>query len=304
LSQKKKIVITGGAGFIGSHLSNRLSSEFDIHIIDNLSTGDLSRIDNDVNLHLVDIYKSSLDDLAEIFSGAYAVCHLAAVKLHNEDNSSRRIQEVNLLATQKIAIACGISKVSRILFTSSLYAYGNLGPGASAESDELKPINDYGRSKAIGEEIIANIANDYGITYVIPRLYFIYGPGQFAQGGYKSVIMKNIENLKNENPLTITGSGKQELDYVYISDCVEALRLMLMSEVSGIFNVSSGHGTAVEDLISEIAGESFAEIIYTAPDWTEGTKRIGFNTELTKKFAWRPKIDIVKGIALTKESQL
>ena len=303
MKQRIKIVITGGAGFVGSHLSNELAIEYDVHVIDNLSTGNLDRLNDNVNVHLVDIYKSTIKELVEIFSGAQIVCHLAAVKLHNEDNSTHRIQEVNILGTQKVAIACGLAKVPRILFTSSLYAYGNLGPHASKESDELKPFNDYGRSKVIGEEIVVNLANEFGMTYVIPRLFFIYGPRQFALGGYKSVIVKNIENLKRGDPLTITGSGKQELDYVYISDCVEALKLMIVSEVSGIFNVSSGRGTAIESLIKLIVGDSPSEVTYMAPDWTEGTKRIGTNAELVLRLGWLPKVEIQTGIDLTKKAQ-
>ncbi len=291
-----KILITGGAGFIGASLANKLSQNHEVTVVDNLSTGYWSRLQGDCTRVGADLEFMPFATLLELFRNIDVLYHLAAVKLHNEDNSIEKIEYVNLLATEKIAIAAGLAGVKKIVFTSSLYAYGNKGPLPSLENDPLEPYNDYGRSKKMGEEIFSRHAQEYGYQLVIARPYFIYGPKQFATGGYKSVITTNIERHNAGLPLIVVGSGLQQMDFVYIDDCVIALESMLLPNVEGIFNISSQAAISILDVIKMINVNGKSSIEFVPPDWTENTVRVGNSEKALRILDWTPRVSLSEGI--------
>jgi UDP-glucose 4-epimerase len=300
-----RIVITGGAGFIGSALANFYCSDPNNSVIsiDNYSTGDSRRQSSLVNTLELDLVNVQEIDLINLFRGADVIFHLAAVKLHNLNNSYNDLVFNNVHATNKVLKCAGIAGIKKIVFTSSLYAYGLPPVGLIQESTSLEPLTLYGATKVFGENLVRIAAKEYGFNFAIARLFFIYGPLQFALGGYKSVIVSNFEKLKTGESAKINGDGKQVLDYLYISDCVEALVKLADHTTNDIFNVSSGSGVSIDELTIKMLQICNSDLkVYAEPDWTAGTYRVGSNSKLKQVTGWEPKVSLDCGLRKTWES--
>ena len=300
--KKPKIVITGAAGFIGSALSNSLLEKYDVFAIDDLTSGSWTRLDPSIERVEMDLASASLDGLLDVFAGAEKICHLAAVKLNNPTQNSDRMIDTNIRATRNIFEAAGISGVKKVLFTSSLYAYGSMGPAIMSELEIPSPTTLYGMTKLIGEQMLNTAAEKYHFEVVIPRLFFIYGPGQYMDGGYKSVIVKNCEQLNLGLPATINGDGKQALDYVFIDDCVEGLNCLLEKGITGVMNLSSGVPRSVNTIVDTLVSfSSVSKTDYLDADWTAGSTRFGANERIHTLSGWTPTTSFSKGLKQTWE---
>lgn len=296
----KRIVITGGAGFIGSALSNSLSATSTVVAVDNLATGSWERCEPGVQRIQLDIARCEDSKILEILEDSDYLFHLAAVKKHNRVNTFDSIIQNNVIATERLFRLATSTKTPRVIFSSSLYAYGSMGPSIMSENDEINPLTYYGLSKLVGENLL-KIASQQGlISYIIPRLFFIYGPNQYAEGGYKSVIYKSFENILNGRPAEIYGSGLQALDYVYLNDCIKSLLLLGSSSYQGIVNIASSVPTTVQQLIDEINTITENDsTIHSAPDWTEGSYRVGDNSRLKYLIGEIPATSISEGLRET-----
>jgi UDP-glucose 4-epimerase len=298
----KSVAITGGAGFIGSVLANTLKRQdyTNLSLIDNLSTGDWRRLDFDCKTSNIDISSTKISTLREILSGVDTLYHLSAVKLHNELNSFDDLVSHNMIATERIFEAAGQAGVKNIVFTSSLYVYGMPSIKLIPEDTLLVPTTTYGASKFFGENLLSIASRKYEINYSIARLFFIYGERQYANGGYKSVIIRNFERLRDGLPALINGNGEQVLDYLYIRDCVDALILLGDNPINDVVNVSSGFPLTINALIhkmGEIAG--IHQVSYAESDWTHGTHRVGSNLKICDLTGWIPKTTLDEGLLRT-----
>jgi UDP-glucose 4-epimerase len=300
-------VITGGAGFIGAALANTLSADEtnDVLCIDNLITGNWGRIENQDRVQRVelDLTSTSEEELSVLFQGATTVFHLAAVKLHNEKNSFQDVVSNNVLAAQKVFEAAGQAKVENVVFTSSLYTYGLQPEESFHESSLLIPNTIYGASKVFGEHLLSIAAGKFGFKYAIARLFFIYGEKQYSLGGYKSVIVNNFERLHKGTPAIVNGDGMQVLDYVYITDCVDALILLSQSPQNQTLNVASNSALTIleiTNLMCEISGNNSIE--FADKDWTFGTRRVGSNEKIRSLKNCEPKTSMKEGLQKTWKS--
>lgn len=302
---KRRVVITGGAGFIGAALANTLATnkEFEVVCIDNLTSGDWQRVNKKVTCIDLDISTSDSFELTQIMQNTEVLFHLAAVKLHNKLNSFNDLVQNNINGTQKILEAAGAAGTQKIVFTSSLYAYDLSSRLPTSEELVPKPSTFYGATKVFGESQVHINSLKYGFSYNIARLYFIYGPGQYAEGGYKSVIISNFERLlRKENP-QVNGDGAQIMDFLYITDCVDALIKLSELSTNSVFNVSSGNGISILELtrkMIEIAPNGSP--IFKDSDWTANTSRIGNNKKLKELSNWVPQVSLEQGLRLTWES--
>lgn len=298
-----KVLITGGAGFIGHHLARKLSKlGFEITILDNGQSSDLTSLNFSHTIIDKNLSDLTFTEMCEALVNVEILYHLAAEKYNSSLMTPRRVIETNITATDILFRAAVKVGVKRIVFTSSLYAYGHLGPGKMTEDDLPKPNTHYGISKLTGELLLKTATKDSSTEWNIARLMFIYGPEQFADGGYKSVIVKNFERMREgKNPI-VNGSGLQELDYVYIDDCVSALvTLGINKKNNELVNVASSKGTSIIDLIrlmKKVSGVNH-EVEFCPQDWTEGTVRIGSNSRIKQLFDWNPEIDIEEGLLKT-----
>jgi UDP-glucose 4-epimerase len=167
------------------------------------------------------------------------------------------------------------------------------------ETDVATPTTLYGASKLMGEGILRSLDKEIGLSWNVARLFFIYGPHQHAEGGYKSVIIKNFERIIAGNSPVVFGDGKQSLDYVYITDCVSALVELARSEHEmQIVNVSTGTAQSVNHLTALMlnASDSKLKPEYKAPDWTEGSSRSGSAVRIENIFNWRATTDMGEGL--------
>ena len=289
-TQRQKAVVTGAAGFIGCHLVERLVADgWTVAGVDDERSGEWRRVPTQVKPINRDLASLADDELLSLCRDARVLFHLAAEKYNSPDSTPQRVIDVNISATRRLFDAAARAGVGKVIFTSSLYAYGALGPASMAESDVPAPTTTYGLSKLAGEHLLRVAARDHGLRWTVGRLFFIYGPRQYAEGGYKSVILKNFERIRRgENPV-VFGDGEQALDYVYVDDCIEALLRMLPSEHDGwTYNVASGHATTVNELtrlMLDVSG-SLLEPVDGPADWTANTVRVGSPELAARRLVW------------------
>jgi UDP-glucose 4-epimerase len=270
-----RALVTGGAGFIGRSLVNELISRgIDVLVVDSGFTGNLEKVNKKSQLIVQDIENYSVNDWRNMLIGIDYVFHLAAQKYNTKNVKPEKIISSNVNSTFNLARASSMVGIKRFVFTSSLYAYGGVGPNAMKESDLPQPDTLYGVSKITGEHILKVAERDQGLMWNAARLFFIYGPDQYAGSGYKSVIVKNFERIKKGLPPIIVGDGKQSLDYVYISDAVNALLMMAFTEKTSLtLNVSTGESVSILQLIDYLKQVSGVEldVEYAPADWTHNT---------------------------------
>jgi UDP-glucose 4-epimerase len=298
-----RALVTGGAGFIGRHLVDDLIEDnFEVIVLDSGHTGKLDKVNKKAELVKIEIDSCGIKEYKDLLVGVDQVFHLAAQKHNTKDLTPEKVISTNILSTYNLAIASAESKVKRLVFTSSLYAYGSLGPEIMRESDIPAPATLYGASKLMGENILRFAEKQHGLSWNVARLFFIYGPDQFAGSGYKSVIIKNFERMRDGLAAEINGDGKQSLDYVYVKDAVAALRLLANSEIeNNTFNVSSGNKISIIDLIDKMESTSGVKIdkIYQPADWTSNSHRFGDNALISKQLGWKPQTSIEEGLSET-----
>ncbi len=279
----QRIVVTGGAGFIGSHLVRRLLKlgAAQVVVIDSLRYGDQANLAGTTDA--VELVQHTLgsDDPVQLdgpLTGASLLFHLAAEKHNQSKDSPDRVYRANIAGTHSLyerAIHAGVQK---IVFSSSLYAYGRVQGSPFVETEVPEPRTVYGISKLAGEHVLAHFAQAHGISTMVLRYFFIYGPKQFAGMGYKSVIMKSFERLLAGQAPIVFGDGEQTLDYVYVDDAVDAAIRAMTQDVTGkTLNVASGRGVSVNALLDtmiRVSGKA-AQAEPGPADWTAGTVRVG-----------------------------
>ncbi|WP_261304758.1 NAD-dependent epimerase/dehydratase family protein [Paenibacillus andongensis] len=243
-----KAVVTGGAGFIGSHLVEELLAEqFEVHIIDNLISGKQKHVNPQAIFHLADISSEQIKPLI-VDIRPDVVFHLAA-----QADVQRSIQNpgydamVNLVGTIYLLEACRDAAVSKFIFASTSAVYGNLQKEQIVETDPTSPISYYGISKYSAESYIRVFQQLYGLPYTILRYGNVYGPRQTpkGEGGVVAVFM---ERIQQGAPLTIHGDGEQTRDFVYVKDVVRANVAAMKRGEQEIIHVSTANRTSINDL--------------------------------------------------------
>lgn len=302
-SLSRRAMVTGAAGFIGARLADRLASDgWEVLGIDSGRTGDWSRQTLSINRWDVDICDVDTETWTEALEDIDVVFHLAAEKYNSSRSTPARVIETNVTATERLLRGAGLATVRKIVFSSSLYAYGNLGPEPMAEGDPLRPVTVYGVSKVAGENLLRVAQHDYGTTWAVARLFFVYGPRQHAEGGYPSVIVTHLRRIaRGEAPL-IRGNGEQQLDYVYLDDAVDALVRLADPCADGLtVNIGTGQGVTVNELTERVLAVTGSDLkpVSVEPDWTDGTRRVGQPTLAQQMLDWHATTTLEEGLRAT-----
>ena len=302
-----KILVTGAAGFIGSHLCNRIAGESSNQVIgiDNLRSGRWNRLADETIKIQKDLNDYSLEEFVDLLEGVDVLFHLAAEKYNSSKSTPERLIATNISTTERLFRAASIARVKRTVFTSSLYAYGSMGPIVMDELDVPAPNTLYGVSKLAGEGFLRSIDKELGLSWNVARLFFIYGPFQFAEGGYRSVIVTNFQRVIHKEAPLIFGDGEQSLDYVYIDDCIDALLKLAYSQIDReVVNVASGDPVSINRLTNEmlVTSKIGQKVLYTDPDWTHGSKRFGSPSKIERLFGWRATSTLSFGLGSVYES--
>jgi UDP-glucose 4-epimerase len=301
-----RVLVTGGCGFIGSHLVRRLLAEgaAEVAVVDSLRYGRpdaLAGLGAGARLVRHDLGLDRADDLRPALEGADALFHLAAEKHHTE-RTSYELLRTNVAGTCGLLQAAQAAGVGKVVFASSVYAYGRMAGPPLREDEPARPVTAYGMSKLLGERLLGHFARPHGPAHVALRYFFVYGPRQHLGLGYKSVIVKNYQRLLRGEPPTVYGDGRQALDYVYVDDAVEAALLALRAGRSGaVYNVGSGTATAVGDLVDRMmraAGRVLPKD-YLPPDESAGSCRVADVARAQAELGWRPRVALDEGLSRT-----
>jgi UDP-glucose 4-epimerase len=249
-----RVLVTGGAGFIGSHLVDRLiDAGHDVAVLDDFSTGrtkNLSRSLRRPNFQLVraDIRKIPRSFVKKL-GKVDRVCHLAAVTSVQESiRDPVFTTEVNVVGTLNVLEAAKTLKAERVIFASSAAVYGTPGTFPIPETASISPISPYGASKAASEHYLRSFEENHGIEAVSLRLFNVYGPRQ-TPSQYAGVITIFAKRALNQQPLQVFGDGTQTRDFVFVSDVVDATIAALERDFqSRVFNIASGSETTILEL--------------------------------------------------------
>ena len=246
----KKILITGGLGFIGSYIADELIDDNKVIIIDNKSTGKVENLQN-INHENLTIIEKDLNDvnLDELLADIDYVFHLAAMASVplSIDNPSKCTKD-NLDATIKLVDACKNNNVKKIIFSSSSSVYGDNTNIPLKETEYPLPKSPYAASKASCELFLKTYYEAYGLNYISLRYFNVFGPKQDENSQYAAVIPNFITALLKEEQPIIYGDGEQTRDFIYIKDVVNANIKAAESDYNGIVNVASGKKTSINEL--------------------------------------------------------
>ena len=266
----KKTVVTGGAGFIGSHLTEALVKQgFHVTVIDNLSTGkpdNIKHLKKDIEFVKGSITNISL--LNKLFQNVDYVFHLAALpSVPRSIENPMASHEVNASGTLNVLIAAAQSHVKKLVFASSSSVYGDTPTLPKTEDMTPNPKSPYAVSKLAAEYYCLVFQNVYQLPSVCLRFFNVYGPRQDPDSQYAAVIPKFIKSAMDGKPLVIFGDGEQTRDFTFVNDVVAANILAAQSDVCGLFNISRGESITVNKLaglIIKLTGNK-SKIVYEKP---------------------------------------
>lgn len=254
---QRKIVVTGGAGFIGSHLLRALlHSGYRVAVLDNYATGTPSNLPSCPGLDVVEGSILDSEAVSRALAGASAVFHLAAIpSVGRSVREPVTTHEVNATGTLKLLESCHALGISRFVYAASSSAQGDLGDRPRSESILGKPRSPYGVAKFMGELYGEVYHRLHGMEVVSLRYFNVYGPRQRLRGEYSSVIPRLLEAATSDTEMTIFGDGLQSRDFTFIDDVVRACVLALTSQVAPGYtiNVCSGHATTVLKLVDVVS---------------------------------------------------
>jgi UDP-glucose 4-epimerase len=252
-----KALVTGGAGFIGSHLVELLLSKgCEVVVVDNLATGHRSQVPAKATFLQGDVGDPQL--LARALPGCDVVFHLAAVSsVQDSLDRPMEVHNTNLTATLALLEASVRHKVPRIVFSSSAAVYGDTGGAPAREDMTPKPMSHYAVQKLASEHYCRVYHRLHGLETVCLRYFNVYGPRQRADSPYSGVIAKFIDAARAGKPITIFGDGDQTRDFCHVKDVAAANHLAATQDpdkVAGrVFNVGTGVSTSVNDLARLVA---------------------------------------------------
>ena len=246
----KNILITGGMGFIGSHIANELLENNEVVILDNLSTGNINKLNNPnhENLKIIeeDIRNTDLDDLTSDIDYIFHLAAMASVPLSID--KPIECSDINLNATIKLLKSAADNDVKKIVFSSSSSVYGPNRNMPLKESEQPMPMSPYAASKASCELYLQSFYESYGLNYTSLRYFNVFGPGQDKNSQYAAVIPNFISAILEGSQPEIYGDGEQTRDFVYIKDIVRANINAAESDYNGIVNIASGEKLSVNQL--------------------------------------------------------
>ena len=297
----KLVVVTGGAGFIGSHIAWELAKDNEVVVIDNLYTGKEENVPPGAKLIKADI--RDYQRIAELISSADYVFHEAAqVSVVESIHDPLFTEEVNVLGTLNILKAL-LEGHGKLIFASSAAVYGDNQNLPLKETERPRPLSPYGVTKATGEEYLRVYHELYGLPVVALRYFNVFGPRQ-SVNQYAGVISIFINRALKNEPLVIFGDGKQMRDFIYVKDVVKANLLAAESRRANgkVFNVATGKQTSILELamkIIEITGTR-SSIVFDKPRPGDIMHSLADISEI-KKLGFEPAFSLEEGLKKTVE---
>ncbi|MEK4873831.1 NAD-dependent epimerase/dehydratase family protein [Bacillus smithii] len=296
-----KAVVTGGAGFIGSHLVEELLLQgAKVHVLDNLVSGQLKNVHPLAVMHIEDIRSQGAKQII-MREKPDVVFHLAAqADVGQSIREPKYDADMNINGTINILEACREASVKKVIFASTSGVYGNLQKDLISEKDLTMPISYYGLSKLTAESYIRLFHQLYGLSYTILRYGNVYGPRQSAKGE-GGVIAIFLDRIKKGMPLMIHGDGEQTRDFVYVKDIVRANIAAVEKGDQETIQVSTGKSISINHLVkmlTQIYGSPI-ETIYTHARTGDIKHSCLDNKKARQLLQWNPQVDIFNGLTET-----
>ena len=291
-----KSLVTGGAGFIGSHLVDALLSKGDdITVLDNFSTGrpeNLVHVKDEVELVEADL--SLYGTWTKYFKGVDRVFHLAALadivpSIENPDT----YYQANVTGTFNVMKACKKFNVGKVVYSASSSCYGIPDIVPTPESAEIRPQYPYALTKFLGEQIALHWSHVYGVPSISTRLFNVYGPRSRTSGTYGAVFGVFLAQKLNKKPFTVVGDGTQTRDFTYVEDVTSALITASESTLdSEIINIGSDNTYSVNRVVALLGGE----VVYIPKRPGEPDCTWADISKVKKLLKWSPTVSIDQGI--------
>lgn len=288
-------VVTGGAGFIGSHLTRALLEDgYEVRIVDNLSGGKRENVPGNARFFKQDVNDTGA--LASIMAGAAFVFHLAALpRVQYSIERPIETNRANVDGTVSTLNAARDAGVKRLIYAASSSAYGDQAIMPLVEDLPANPKSPYGLQKYIGELYCRVFSEVYGLPTVCLRYFNVYGPGASAEGAYALVIAKFLRQRALGKPMTITGDGTQTRDFTHVHDVVRANMLAATSSRVGkgeVINIGAGKNVSVARVAELIGGPT-----EHVPPRLEPHDTRADNARAKELLDWEPRVSLEEGIA-------
>lgn len=287
----KKAIVTGGAGFIGSNLTDKLIEQgVEVIILDDLSTGKKENINPKAIFHNIDISKLESQHY-KIFEGVDVVFHTAAkarVQPSIEDPIS--FNEVNVKGTLNVLFASYKAGVKRVVYSASSSAYGNATTFPTPETHSTNPLSPYGLQKYIGEQYCKVFSEVYGLDTVSLRYFNVYGEKMLLEGAYCLVLGIFAKQILEGKPMTINNDGEQRRDFTYVGDVIDAniLAAIRLESFNGdVFNIGNGKNYSVNEVAKMFGGKTTK-----GKDVLEPFQTLADNSKASLLLDWGPKGDL------------
>lgn len=294
----KKVVVTGGAGFIGSHMVDRLVKEgYDVTVLDDLSNGKLKNLEQNkdrITFVQMDISDYNIN-FYEYFEDVEYVFHFAALAdIVPSINEPIKYHKVNVDGTLNILQGARNSrKLKKFVYAASSSCYGIPKVYPTAENSPIQPQYPYAHTKRIGEEYVMHWGKVYNMPVVSLRFFNVYGPRHRTSGTYGAVFGVFLAQLINNKPLTVVGDGTQTRDFTYVTDVADACLCAAVSTIRNeIMNVGSDNTYSINYLVELLKGEK----VYIPKRPGEPECTYADTTKIKKLLGWKPQVDFEEGV--------
>ena len=292
-----KIIVTGGAGFIGSNLVDKLvESGHEVTVLDNLSTGNISnlnKVKDKIKFINIDIAKDKLDNYFESIDYVFHLAGLADIVPSIEN--PKAYFEVNLFGTLNVLEASKNKKIKKFIYAASASCYGIPKDYPTNEKSKIDPKYPYALTKYLAEEAVLHWAKVYKMPSISLRFFNAYGPRSRTTGAYGAVFGVFLAQKLANKPLTIVGDGNQTRDFIYVSDLVEAIILAAeKGKNSEIYNIGGGKETSINTIAKMISDNK----VYIPKRPGEPDRSLADIKKIKSELNWKPKINIEEGVKL------
>ena len=299
-----RILVIGGAGFVGSHIVDQLLEEpvREVVVLDNFVRGtreNLSAAAADERVRIVDGSLLDTDLLAELMAGTDYVFHLAALWLYECVHEPRSAVEVNIVGTFNVMEAAQAAGVKKVVYSSSASVYGDALETPMTEEHPFNNRTTYGATKIAGEQLFRAFNEQHGLDYVGLRYMNVYGPRMDYKGTYVSVIMKVLDKIEAGEAPQIFGDGSQAYDFVHVGDVARANILALKSDATDVnLNVGTGVKTTIKELVDALLEITRADVEpeYLPQEQMFVTHRVGSTALAEELTGFRAEIPYLDGL--------
>ena len=301
IMDKRKVLVTGGAGFIGSHLVDKLLKDsYDVIVLDDFSNGRMENLSHHLDNRRLEIKKvdvSNFQEIKDYFKDVSWVFHLAALAdIVPSIQEPLKYHRANVDGTISVLEASRKAGVKRFIYAASSSCYGIPDVYPTPENADIRPMYPYALTKYVGEQYTLHWGKVYSLPVVSLRLFNVYGPRARTSGTYGAVFGVFLAQKLANKPFTVVGDGNQTRDFTFATDVVEAFILAAKSDIKiEIFNVGTGNPQSVNKLVELLDGK---EVVHIPKRPGEPDCTFADISKIKKKLGWRPKVSFEEGVKI------